>query len=456
MFSSFLKSWVGDYTKDELKKFSFLAFIFFFTIGIYWFLRTGKDGVFNTIVGFEWQPFAKIVSMFVVIPLATFYGMLVNRFPRHKVFYALGTIYTVGTLLSAYFVHHPTIGIANIESDPLRIFGWIYYIFIESFGSIMVPLFWSFSADTTAPEVAKRWFPFLSVMAQFGSLFGCAVNAGYFGKFAITSTLIVCAIAVMMIPLLIYLFMRVIPKEQLKSYGDKGGKKEEKKTSAWEGLKLVFSQPYLLGVYLSISIFEIMNTLLDYRFKALVGIEVQKLISSNAIDVSQAGEMKTILFNQWVGSQGVWMSVLAIVAYFFGLGNIGRKLGFTKSLLLLPTLLGFVSVAVYVVPSLWFAFLAVVIVKGMNYVFYQPTKEQLYIPTSKDAKYKSKAFLEMFGSRSSKAAGSLINMAKLYFPKAFPAISLVSSLALCGSWIMVSRYLGKTYEKATAKGDVVC
>ena len=43
--------------------------------------------------------------------------------------------------------------------------------------------------------------------------------------------------------------------------------------------------------------------------------------------------------------------------------------------------------------------------KGLNYALNQPSKEQLYIPTTPETKYKVKAFMEMFGSRGSKAVG---------------------------------------------------
>jgi len=65
-------------------------------------------------------------------------------------------------------------------------------------------------------------------------------------------------------------------------------------------------------------------------------------------------------------------------------------------------------------------------------------------------------FIDSFGSRSSKAAGSLINAIKFYFPIVFPMISLGASMVLCVIWLMISMYLGKTYDKAVSKNEVVC
>ena len=44
--------------------------------------------------------------------------------------------------------------------------------------------------------------------------------------------------------------------------------------------------------------------------------------------------------------------------------------------------------------------------KAINYALNSPSMKQLYIPTTKDVRYKSQAWIESFGSRGSKAAGS--------------------------------------------------
>ena len=49
-----------------------------------------------------------------------------------------------------------------------------------------------------------------------------------------------------------------------------------------------------------------------------------------------------------------------------------------------------------------------VTLKGLSYALNNPCKEVMYIPTSKDAKFKTKSFIDMFGSRSAKMSGAQI------------------------------------------------
>ena len=106
-----------------------------------------------------------------------------------------------------------------------------------------------------------------------------------------------------------------------------------------------------------------------------------------------------------------------------------------------------------------------VIAKAVNYALNQPTLKQLYIPTSRDAKYKSQAWIEMFGSRGSKAAGSWINTFRKPFVAQygseagaawFLTISSLASFSMITVWLFVVVYVAKTYNKAIAEKRVVC
>ena len=47
--------------------------------------------------------------------------------------------------------------------------------------------------------------------------------------------------------------------------------------------------------------------------------------------------------------------------------------------------------------------------KAVNYALNGPALKQLYIPTTPDVRFKAQAWIETFGSRSSKQDGSVFN-----------------------------------------------
>ena len=88
-------------SKEELKKFGILGLIFCGIIFIYWALRPMKDGIFNAMIGIGYQPWAKGLSLILMLPIVILYSKLVDMFPRHKVFYFLTGLY--GTIALIMF-----------------------------------------------------------------------------------------------------------------------------------------------------------------------------------------------------------------------------------------------------------------------------------------------------------------------------------------------------------------
>jgi AAA family ATP:ADP antiporter len=115
--------------------------------------------------------------------------------------------------------------------------------------------------------------------------------------------------------------------------------------------------------------------------------------------------------------------------------------------------------------SLVIGFWIMVFSKAVNYALNQPTLKQLYIPTSKDTKYKAQAWIEMFGGRFSKASGSFINgfrkplvasLGNIDGVTRFLMFSSVISFGLIGVWLLVAVYVAKTYDKAIKEKRIVC
>ena len=445
--------WGKFESREELKKFGFLASIFGLIIGTYWTLRPMKDSIFHAIVHIDYLWMAKILSLFVIVPLVIVYSKLIDKYPRHKVFYLLISIYGIIAILFFLAFSNPDIGLANTVKSPTRIIGWLWYVYVESFGSLIVALFWAFTTDTTAAESAKRGFPLIALFGQMGNIVGPFLfNAERLGLSNSVPIVAMCAGFMFTTGLLFWAFMRVTPKSQLAGFAAKEDVTEKKKEEPgfFEGLKLLFTQGYLLGIFLIISIYEIIITIVDYHFKSTV-----------MATFPSEGEAASYL-----AQYGWTTGIVATLCVLFGINSIQRILGMRVSLLLLPALVTVAVVVIKLNPTvLNVAFWIMVFAKAVNYALNQPTLKQLYIPTSKDTKYKAQAWIEMFGSRGSKAAGSLVNSLRPSFVARFGMIDGIArfftlfsllSLGFIGVWLFVALFVAKTYDKAVKEKRVVC
>ncbi len=446
--------WGKFESRDELKKFGFLASIFGLIIGTYWTLRPIKDSIFHAMVGIDYLPYAKMLSLVIIVPLIIIYSKLIDTYPRHKVFYLLISIYAIVAMLFFLAFTNPVLGLSNTVQSPSRIIGWLWYSYVESFGSLIIALFWAFTTDTTSPESAKRGFPLIALFGQMGNILGpFFLNTKTFGFVNSSPLVAICAGLMLATSALFWVFMSVTPQDQLAGFKAKEvdeKKEKEKEPGFFEGLKLLVTKGYLLGIFLIISIYEVIVTVIDYHFKSTV----------MATFDSEAAVSAYL-------SQYAWMTgIVATLCVLFGINSIQRWLGIRASLLLLPAL---VTIAILVVKfnpgALTVAFWIMVFAKAVNYALNQPTLKQLYIPTSKDTKYKAQAWIEMFGGRGSKGAGSFINTFRSGFKAQYGLIegtarfltfSMLISFGLMGFWIFVALYVSKAYDTAVKEKRLVC
>lgn len=451
MLKRAIKALLGKFeTPAELRKFFILGLVLFLILGVYWTLRPIKDGVFMSIVGKDCLPMAKLLSLFLIVPLVLVYGKLIDRYPRHRVFYGLLSGYGLLALLFSWGLGHPVYGIANSVTDSWRLIGWAQYVWIESFGSLIVALFWAITTDSTMPESAKRGFPLLALGAQLGNICGpLFLRAERFGFSNSAPIVGILGLLMFATAILFWYLMKTTPKELMVGY--KGESKHNKtETGFFEGLWLLLSHWYLIGMFLITSIYGVIITIFDNHFKQSVG----ELFSSE------------LLRTQYLNDYAVWTGIVSTTCVLLGINSIQRRFGITASLILTPLLVALAVVVIKANPlAIDVAFWVMVLSKGVNYALNAPTLKQLYIPTSKDTRYKSQAWIDMFGSRGAKGGSSAINQYRGLFIKQYGLVdglnyfwtmALVLSFGLIGVWLFFALYVAKTYNKTMEQKQIVC
>ncbi len=446
--------WGKFQSREELSRFLMLAVQFGLIIGVYWTLRPIKDAAFNTIVGAkDWQWLSKIVSLCVNIPLVMIYSKLIDKFQRHKLFYGLTIGYGLVTLLFAWLLASPEYGLANTVASPYRILGWAWYAFVESFGSFVIALFWAFTTDITKPDAAKRGFPLIAFFAQLGNVFGPKFLRPSYFKWASepTSTIVaICGALMFAMAFLMWVFVQRVPASDLVGYDAGNVKKIDEEPGFLEGLKLLLTKGYLMGIMCIIGTYEFIVTIIDNHFKVIAGERLVVL----------PGVSKSVMLHEFYADYATYTGYVALLCLITGISNIQRKLGMTVSLIFLPVLVGIAMLLVKLNPTnLYVAMAIMVISKAVNYSLNQPTLKQLYIPTSKDTKYKSQAWIEAFGSRACKAGGSgfaYLRTLPSWGVPFFLTVSTGLSFGMAGVWIVAAIYVAAKYDKAIKEDTIVC
>lgn len=464
MFSTVVRYFYPELKKEEIRRFSLLAGTFFLIIGVYWLLRLMKDTIFFKVafpVSLGWmpnqgrlfQPIAKTISIFVVIGAVLIYSKLVDIFKKHQLFYVICSFYTVMfTGVGVALLLKEWYGAEFLGKTILGATGWASYFVIETFGSLVVALFWSFTNSITDSDAAKRGFPLIIAGAQIGAVLGSALLLLDIGS--LWPLMMLSAVLLVCVMLMIYNFMRVIPESEM--IGNKAAHATEKKKEGFfegfvSGLILLVTRPYLLGVFVVSTFYEAIGQIIDYQMKATADLCSWTAVSENA-------------FAKFLALFGVCANALSLIIALLGTSYIIKRFGTRISLMIFPVgvaialvvLLGYVKIANPVIEHILWAFFGVnLLVRCLTYAVNNPTKEIMYIPTSRDAKFKSKGWIDTFGSRTAKAGGAQITGAFKHDLTQLLAFGIYFGLGLVAVWAIAAFYVGLKNKELVDKGEIV-
>lgn len=440
---------------DHLRiKIFLLSIIFLFVIGAYTVIYDVKNSIFVSTVGKEYIPWAKMLSMFILIPAVLFYSFLVDKLRRYQLLCFYAILYGLFGLLCIYLIGHPVIGLPNTDSSPFRLFGWAFYFLVEGFSPFVVSVFWAFSNSVNSPQEAKQNYGTLVL----GSKVGGMISAGFAwsllrlrthgGERLFTDSvnhqllLGFFSFLVLLVPLFIYIFIKKVPSGYLHGYEavykfeTKKQETDAERPGLLGGLIMLFQRPYILGIFSMLFFYEILNTILSYQ-----RLGVAQSVATSVSDLSYE------LYKQMF-----YMHALGFFISLFGTRSLLKYFGEKICLMLVPIVSGillFYFWVTYTPGSLLIVFLAL---KSVNYAFATPLRESLYIPTIKEVKFKSKSWIDAFGSKMARFTGSGFNVltdlfgGMVYFPL-FGAIILL--------WFVAATLLGRRYEQAISRNEVI-
>ncbi|MDO4200418.1 MAG: Npt1/Npt2 family nucleotide transporter [Clostridia bacterium] len=445
----------GEFEEKEFRKFLRMGSILTVILGIYYMMRPLKDSLFAQLVGAEYQPYAKFLSVLFIGVVVAVYTKLLDYFPKHKLLCVLPPLfYGTITLSYAAFIWAYQGGIIK-ESLLTVIMGYLFYCVVESFGSIVVALFWSFSTDITKSEAAKTGFPLVYMIGQLGTVFtpilfiNLPMSLG-FGSDAISMAL-VGIFTFLIAPLVNHLYNKT-PSDLMESQSPSKvavePSEKKKKTGFIEGLRLLFSHKYLIGILAVNFFFEFIAIVFDFNFKS----EASKVYSGAKL-------------TEYYSTYNAVLGAVALAFLLLGVSRITKKLGLKKSLACIPVffgiaITGFLSLTLFGTLnsySLDFLFWLMVSSKAIHYSINGPSLKQLYIPTSADVRSKTQAWIETFGARFSKQSGSTLNLLNRVIGMAsYRLLSSCIGYVFVAAWFFVALYLGKTHKNATESGTNVC
>lgn len=405
---------------------------FFLVITTFWVLKPIKKGLFIAFYerdGFQllsWQMsgsqaelLAKVLNMGVALVAVAVFTLLSRTLQRQQLTFVFSAFFAVAYVLYSLLLDAPSSFVV-----------WSFYLFGDLYSTLMVATFFVFLNDSVNSATAKRIYGLIGVGGVAGGAFGSTVVRSKIRDLATSEWMWVCLGLGALIALCAFLAGRQV------SAGSTQKEASEPVVAdgnpALEGGRLVLRSPYLLSIVAIVGLYEMVSTIMDFQFTSTV---------VHYLDGAEIGVQFSTVFalTNWV----------ALFVQLFLTSFVMTRFGVGVALLFLPlaALLG--SGAFMVAPILWFGSMLNTADNGFSYSINQSAKEVLYVPTTRDEKYKAKAFIDMFVQRFAKALAVGLSLLITTYFAGFESLRWLSLLtvALLALWILAVRYVGRVFAE---------
>ena len=450
-----------DLDRQERNQVFWLAIAFFCVIGAYTVIKEMKDILFAQMVGTGSLYQVKLISMFILLPATLLYAKLVDYMSRFWLLVVYSAIYGIGGIIIAYFLAHPVIGLENTVANSNRYFGWFIYLFYEGVVPFVVSVFWAFCNSVTKPETAKRGYTLIIAASKAGGMFTAGLawmlftpstwlgslnwSSLYMHQFVLVSA----SILLILSPVVIYLLIRTSSDKSLHGYQasydyDKEQEKKGKsETGMFSGLTMIGKYPYIMGIFGMMFFYELVNVVLG----------IQRTM------INQIGAKDAVEFSGHMFEQRFIIHTMGFFVSYLGTRVLMKLFGERICLLLIPLTTGAFLVYFMMAYNEQAVLVVFMALSMLNYAFASPLREALYIPTVRDVRFKSKAWIESFGQRFAKGCASCVmgviqNMAAIGTTLYLGLFSGFFAIVIV-LWTGVAWYLGKKYTTLVKKGEAI-
>jgi AAA family ATP:ADP antiporter len=302
--------------------------------------------------------------LFLLIPA---YGVLANRFePARLVKWIFGVF---AVCLTIFFL----LGKAGV---PI---GFAFFVWLGIFSTLSIAQFWGLANDVMTEAEGKRLFPLIAAGGTVGGILGAQVAARAIEWLHPHQLMLVAAGLLGGCMLLTH-----------ESHGAGLGHRERvpdgpaQERDPRGGFTLLVNDRYLLLIGLSVLVLNFVNTTGDFILADLVN--------------AKAGTLPVAVRKHFIGSFygdfQTWVSVLTAVVQIVVVARVFKKVGIGSALLFLPML----AVAGYgasaALPLLAVVAAVKVVENGTDYSLQNTIQQALFLPTSRDAKYKAKSAID--------------------------------------------------------------
>jgi ATP:ADP antiporter, AAA family len=419
----------------------------FFLLAAYLIIKTVREALILSEGGAEVKSYAAAGQALLLFLLVPAYGYLASRVNRIKLINGV-TLFFISNLVIFYLMSR--LGV------PL---GVVFFLWVGIFNLFIIAQFWSFTNDIYTEDEGKRLFAIVAFGGSLGAVLGPKVASTLFEPLGPYVLMLITA-ALLGVCLI---FPNIVNRtESGNRRGAKNSGDAAQPLAKGGAFKLVVGKPYLLLIAFLLIVSNLVNTTGEFILGKTVTQEAQRLANVTPTMAPAADETKASpsvqqpsqraqnYIARFYGDFLFTVSLASVLAQLFLVSRIMKLCGVPASLYFLPViaLTGYSLIAFF--PALAFVRWVKVLENSTDYSLQNTVRQALFLPTTREEKYKAKAAIDTFFVRIGDLLSTALVFLSVQFSLSLQTLSVVN-VSFTALWLLLVVGIGGSYRALAAK-----
>jgi AAA family ATP:ADP antiporter len=402
----------------------------FLMMCLYYILKPVREGLILSGFGAVIKSYSSAAQALLFVFVVPLYGAFAARVNRVWLISGM-TLFFISNLILFVFALGAGMNI-----------GVVYYIWVGIFNFMLVSQCWAFANDVYTEQQGKRLFPIVGIGASSGALVGAWLTAIVFEQMTNESLLLMASALLGLFALLIVL----VDRREARSVGREDPVTDQK-LSKEGGFKLVLGNRYLLLIALYVLVLNLVNTVGEFILGSLFEQHAIAQIGAGDAFREARGEFIRTLYGEFFG----WVNLVGLLIQSILVSRFIKYLGVRGSLFIGP-LMSLITYGVTAVQPVLNIVRNMKIAENSNdYSTTNTVRAALFLPTSRDVKYKAKAAIDTFFGRTGDALQALVVFVGTKLAFAIPAFAVIN-VVFVAIWLLICGGIVKEHKKLTKEG----
>lgn len=399
-----------------------MAFLVFLLLAAYYLMRPVREALILQQGGAVAKSYLSAVMAVLLYFLVQGYAKLVSRYERTRLITVVTLVFMA--CLVAFWI---------LSRLGVPYLGYAFFVWVGIFSVMVVAQFWSYANDVYSNEAGKRLFPLVGFGGMLGAFVGADISDRLMKVINVYEMLLVaaallggCIVITNMISLKVWGRQQIrVGQQSLESWlGERKARKEREKLA----FGVVREHKYLWYIALLVLVLNLVNTTGEYILGQLVqdsgAQQVEQAVSEATaagtnlhfgdrdLGDPQAEDVQAEFVQSTIGSFYAsfyrWMNLLGMFLQLFVVGRLIKIGGIRAGLYWLPIIALGTYGLVFMLPILKFVRIGKTVENASDYSINKTTLQMLFLPTSRDVKYKAKQAIDSFFQRVGDVASAIV------------------------------------------------